>query len=209
MSLPTVKAIAFDCGGVILSNAWNSRGGEPSYDVIPKRLGISKERGNEIFHKYWPGIRVGKEGENAFFQGLINVAKRRISLKELRKLYYGCILKKDAFEIIERLHKKYPVLPLYALNDEGKEWMNIRIRKFGLKRFFKDFITSGYVGYAKPDKRIYEILIERADAKAGDCLFIDNKKSLLVPAREMGFQTILFTSKQRLERDLRSYGIDL
>ena len=209
MKSSKVKAIVFDCGAVILSNAWNSEGGEPSYDVIPERLGISKEKGNEIFHRHWPEIMVGKKGENVFFQDLLEASERKISLEELRELYYSCILKKDAFEVVEKLHKKYPDLPLYTLNDEGKEWMDVRVRKFGLKRYFKDFITSGYVGYAKPGRIIYEILLKRAGVEAEECLFIDNKESLLAPAREIGFKTILFESKQQLEGGLRNYGIEL
>lgn len=209
MNFPKVRVIAFDCGGVILSNAWNESGGEPAYDVILEKLEISKTKGNEVFHRHWPEIRVGKKGEDVFFLDLLDAAKRRMPLDELKELYYSCIQKKEAFEIVKRLNEKYPDLPLYTLNDEGKEWMDIRIEKFGLWRYFNDFITSGYVGCAKPGRRIYEILLERAGVKAEECLFIDNKEPLLVPAREMSFQTILFVNKQQLERDLRNYGIEL
>lgn len=204
-----IRIIAFDCGGVILSNAWNGSGSDPSYDVIPERLGISKEKGDEIFHQHWSGMRIGKKNEDDFFQGLINAATRKISLGELKELYYSCVLKKDAFEIVERLHEKYPDLPLYTLNDEGREWMKVRIRKFGLKRYFKDFITSSYFGFTKPDKRIYKILLKRAGVKAEECLFIDNKELLLVPAREMGIKTILFESKEQLEEELKRYNIEI
>lgn len=144
-----------------------------------------------------------------FFQDLLNAAKQKIPLAELKRLYYSCIHKEDAFEVVKKLHKRYPRLPLYTLNDEASEWMNVRIRKFDLKRYFKDFITSGYLGFGKPDKRIYEILLERAGVKAQDCLFIDNKEPLLVPARELGFKTILFIDKSQLARDLINFGINL
>lgn len=205
-----IKAIAFDCGGVLFSNAWNDEGGDPSSDVIPERLRISKEKGDEVFRKYWPEIRVGKKSEDIFFQDLLNTSKKKISLEELKELYYNCIFKKEAFEIVERLHEKYPDLPLYTLNDEGKEWMDIRIRKFGLRKYFKDFITSGYIGYHKREgKRIYEIFLERAGSKAEEILFIDDKEDRIIPAREIGYKTILFKNKQQLEKNLKNYGIEL
>ena len=125
-----IKVIAFDCGGVLFSNAWKDEDGDPSFDVISEKLGISKEKGDEIFLRHWPEIKVGKKTEDIFFQDLLNFSKRKISLEGLRRLYYDCIIKKDAFEIVEKLYKKHPNLPLYTLNDEGKEWMDARIKKF-------------------------------------------------------------------------------
>lgn len=200
-----LKVIAFDCGGVILSNAWN----DPIFKVVTARLGISKTEGDGVFYKHWPEIRVGQKSENVVFQDLLDNARRKISLSELKELYYDCVHKKDAFEVIEKLHRDYPELLLYTLNDEGKEWMDLRIRKFELRKYFQDFITSGYLGFGKPDRRIYEVLLERAKVKAKECLFIDDSESLLIPARELGFQAILFKEKQQLERELRGYSIKL
>jgi HAD superfamily hydrolase (TIGR01509 family) len=88
--------------------------------------------------------------------------------------------------------------------------MDIRIKKFGLKKYFKDFITSGYVGYAKRTaKRIYKILIKRAGLKAKEILFIDDKKRNIITAKQIGFNTILFKNKQRLEKELKEYGFKL
>lgn len=201
-----IKAIAFDCGGVLFSNAC-----EDTYlNIILEKLGISKEIENEIFYRNWPKIRIGKESENIFFQDLLNASKKQISIEELKELYYSCIVKKEAFEVVEKLHEKYPGLSLYTLNDEGKEWMDIRIEKFNLRKYFKDFITSGYVGHAKTEgKRIFEIFLEKTGLKTQDCLFIDDKEDRLIPAEEIGFKTILFKNKKQLESDLKNYGIEL
>jgi len=208
--LKMIKSIAFDCGNVLFSNAWNDEGTDPCFDIIPKILGINKQKGNEIFFKHWSEIRIGKKNESILFKDLIANSRRKISLKKLRRFYYNCITKRDTFEIVERLHKKYPNLPLYTLNDEGKEWMDIRIKKFKLRKYFKDFITSGYVGYSKKEgKKIYEILLKRSGLKAGDFLFIDDRRMRLLTAKEIGFKTILFKNKRQLRKDLKKHGIKL
>lgn len=205
-----IKAIVFDCGNVLFSGAWNDKGSDPCFDIIPKRLGITKKKGEETFFRHWSEIKIGKKNEDVFFQDLINNSKKKVSLKILKRLYYSCILKNDAFKIVKRLNKKFPKLSLYTLNDEGKEWMDIRIKKFGLKKYFKDFITSGYVGYAKKTgKRIFEILLEEAGLKAKEILFIDDKKRNIVTAKKIGFKTILFKNKQQLEKELSNYGFKL
>ena len=177
-----IKAIIFDCGGVILSNDWNVDGKDPQFDIITERLGISKELVLKVFRERYPEVTIGKKAEDYFFNALLEVAKNKVSLGELKKLYYSCIQKKPAFELVERLYQKYP---LYTLNDEPRKWMDLRIEKFNLRKYFKDFITSGYFGCAKPDKRIYEILLERSGFKAEECLFIDNRENLLVPAKAL------------------------
>lgn len=200
-----IKAIAFDCGGVLFPNDWN----DDSFDIILKKLEIDRKKSNEIFLKHWPEIRIGKKSGDVFFQDLLNVSTQKISFEELKELYYSCITKKDTFEVVEKLHEKYPRLPLYTLNDEGKEWMDFRIAKFGLNKYFRDFITSGYVGYAKTDKRIYQILLERTGLKAEEILFIDDKENRLIPAKDLGYNTILFKNRQQLEKELENYGFRL
>lgn len=85
--------------------------------------------------------------------------------------------------------------------------MDCRVEKFNLRDYFEDFICSGYVGYAKSDRKIYRIFLERAGAEPEECLFIDNKERNLKPAREMGFETVLFEGKEQLERELKSCGV--
>jgi len=207
---PRVTAIAFDCGGVLFSNAWNDEGEDASFNVIHQRLGIAKRRGDEIFLRHWPKIRVGSEREDVFFLDLISVAKNRMRLSELKALYRSCIIKKDAFEIVEKLRTSHPDVLLFTLNDEGKEWMDARIEKFGLRKYFSGFITSGYVGCAKTDgKQIYKIFLERTRVHATECIFIDNKRKLLIPARALGFNTVLFKNARLLEEELKRQGIDL
>ncbi len=205
-----IKAIAFDCGNVIFSNSWNDENTDLCFDAIPKMVGITKEKGDEIFFKHWPEIRVSKESEDVFFKDLVSISERKISLKKLKKLYYSCITKRDAFKIVKRLHKRYPDLSLYTLNDEGKEWMDVRIKKFGLKKYFKDFITSGYVGYAKSGGEIiFKILLRKSSLKAKEIIFVDDKKRNIITAKQVGFNAILFKNKQQLEKELRKYGFDL
>jgi FMN phosphatase YigB (HAD superfamily) len=205
-----IKAIAFDCGNVLFSNAWNDENTDPSFNIIHERLGMTKEKGDKIFLKHWPEISVGKKSEDVFFQDLIDVSKEKISLEELKRLYYSCILKKDVFEIVERLYEKYPDLPLYTLNDEGREWMDARIKKFNLRKYFRDFITSGYVGYTKKmGRRIFDIFLERTGLNPEECLFIDDRKNFVTLAKEIGYKAILYDNKSRLIMDLANYGFNL
>ncbi|WP_370945557.1 HAD-IA family hydrolase [Amycolatopsis sp. cg5] len=41
---------------------------------------------------------------------------------------------------------------------------------------FRTLVFSGDVGFAKPDKRIYDFVAAKLDARPGDCLFFDDRQ---------------------------------
>ena len=55
---------------------------------------------------------------------------------------------------------------------------------------FDGVVTSGEAGFAKPDERMFEYLLEKYDLYSYDCLFIDDKKSNVVAAEGLGIRAI-------------------
>ena len=106
---------------------------------------------------------------------------------------------------------------LYQLKSAGYRIFGLSnwpAEKFALVRprypffeWFEDLIISGEVKLAKPDKAIFDLLLERAGQPPGKCLFIDDHAGNIRAARELGFQTILFQSPQQLEEELERRGI--
>ena len=58
-------------------------------------------------------------------------------------------------------------------------------------------ILSYEVGYAKPDKSIYQKLLTQYALHANQCVFIDDLQINLDAAKSLGFETILATSEQQ------------
>ena len=58
-------------------------------------------------------------------------------------------------------------------------------------------ILSYEVGYAKPDKSIYQKLLAQYALQANQCVFIDDLQVNLDVAKSLGFETILATSEQQ------------
>ncbi len=95
----------------------------------------------------------------------------------------------DFIEIARTLAKNYH---LAILSNDVKEWSNYLRTKFDLNNLFKIIIISGEVGYRKPDKRIYNILLDRIRSSPSNCIFIDDRAKNLLPASEMSIKTIRF-----------------
>jgi len=81
---------------------------------------------------------------------------------------------------------------LAILSNDVKKWSNYLRTKFDLSRLFKIIIISGEVGYRKPDKRIYNILLDRVKSPPSDCVFVDDRSKNLHTGSEMGIKTIKF-----------------
>lgn len=81
---------------------------------------------------------------------------------------------------------------LAMLSNDVSEWSLFLRNKFNLDKLFKTVIISGDVGFRKPDKRIYEVLLKQINAPAKNCIFFDDRVKNLIPARELGIKSILF-----------------
>lgn len=96
--------------------------------------------------------------------------------------------------------------PLYALSNWSVvKFDQVRVGQEFLE-WFDGIVLSGEEKIAKPDARIYEILLERTGRPAGECLFIDDAAVNIAAARELGFQTILYRSPEQLKSELQWLG---
>lgn len=73
----------------------------------------------------------------------------------------------------------------------------------------EDVLVSGAVGLAKPDERIFRLLIDRFDLDAAATVFADDSAANVEAAARLGLQAVLFTSAQELRLDLVARGVPL
>jgi putative hydrolase of the HAD superfamily len=114
-----------------------------------------------------------------------------IEYPEIEKNYLDTCLTVDPEfrKTAEKLAKNYS---LAILSNDVKEWSNYLSVKFNLDKLFKVTIVSGEVGYRKPDKRIYNILLDRIQSTPSNCVFVDDRLKNLRTAFEIGIRTIRF-----------------
>ncbi|WP_236790508.1 HAD family phosphatase [Amycolatopsis sp. GM8] len=66
----------------------------------------------------------------------------------------------------------------FARHAEKQDWAKL----------FKVRVFSGDVGVAKPDRAIFELLLDRIGAEPGECLFFDDRQSNVDGARAVGLR---------------------
>ncbi|NMC85969.1 MAG: HAD-IA family hydrolase, partial [Anaerolineaceae bacterium] len=68
-------------------------------------------------------------------------------------------------------------------------------------------VISGIEKVAKPDPRLYRILLERYDLDPHRCIYTDDVQKNVDAARSVGLNTILFRSSADLHRELQNTGV--
>jgi len=81
---------------------------------------------------------------------------------------------------------------LALLSNDVKEWSSYLRCKFGLNEIFEEVVISGDVGLRKPDKKIFQLLLDRIKVPAEDCIFVDDNLRNVNAAGEIGIKSIRF-----------------
>ncbi len=96
---------------------------------------------------------------------------------------------------------------LLALTNWSAETFPVALARYEFLHWFEGIVVSGEEGVIKPDRKIYEILVERYDLNPATCVFIDDNETNAAAAAQVGIKGIHFTSPQQLINDLASLEI--
>ncbi|MCH7566227.1 MAG: HAD-IA family hydrolase [Nitrospirae bacterium] len=73
--------------------------------------------------------------------------------------------------------------------------------------WFQGIVVSGHEKVKKPDRRIYQVLLDRYSITPNHAVFIDDNPVNVAVAREVGLHGLLFTTAQALRRELEGLGL--
>lgn len=59
----------------------------------------------------------------------------------------------------------------------------------------------------KPDKEIYNLLMNRYQLNPQECVFLDDLKDNIKTAKELGMHTVLFTTKEEAQDEFRKLNV--
>jgi 2-haloacid dehalogenase len=98
-------------------------------------------------------------------------------------------------------------VPCYALTNMERETYPGRCERYPFLRWFDGTVVSGLEGVAKPDPRVFELLLQRFHLTPGRTLFIDDSPKNVAAARDAGLRAIEFDSPARLREQLEEAGL--
>jgi 2-haloacid dehalogenase len=95
----------------------------------------------------------------------------------------------------------------YALSNMEAETFPLRMDRYDFLRSLDGHVISGFERVAKPDPRIFRLLLERYELPLGRTLFIDDKAINVAAARAAGMRALPFTSAPALRAELVALGL--
>lgn len=96
---------------------------------------------------------------------------------------------KDFLQFAEHNYKQYDFI---LLSNDVKEWSRYLFELHGIQKYFKENIVSGEIHMRKPEKRIFDYVIEHLQCNPQECILVDNSVQNLNAAQNAGIKTVLF-----------------
>ena len=196
------SVVLFDIGGVLLTNGWDH---------------ISRGRAAETF-------ALDPEFEHRHATCAVDLDTARLTLdayldrvvfdraRSFTKDAFIAFMRSESQPYVETLALLDEVVgtgryAVFALNNESRELNGYRISTFGLAKRFDGFLSSCYLGLAKPGREIYERALEILQRPAAACVFVDDRPGNVAPAAELGIHGIPHMAAATTREALRAAGV--
>ena len=201
--MPTISAIFWDVGGVLLSNAWDREQrlrtlkqfslDEVEFENRHEMLASSLERGKITLQQYL---------ERAIFY-----RPRPFTVDAFKEFMFSLSQPdKQTLQLAAELARsgKYR---MSTINNESRELNLFRIQTFGLREIFSLFVSSCFVGLRKPEEGIYRLALEITQRPPEECCFVDDRPLNLDSAARLGMHVIQMQDAEQLRRDFQKLGV--
>jgi putative hydrolase of the HAD superfamily len=94
-------------------------------------------------------------------------------------------------------------LPVAALTNDVPRWSRKLRARFRLTEYIETWVVSGEERCRKPDRGIYEALINKLGVAAESrVLFVDDREKNIDTAHHLGWQTVLFNPETKYSSDV-------
>ena len=185
-----IRAVLFDCFGVIITDALELIIQQHEAD----RPGIRDEI-LDIVHANNLGL-INPDESNEQIGKLIGVSsaayRQMIDQAEVKDT--------RVLDLIRELRAQYKTA---LLSNIGRDSMHRRFSEVELNEYFDAVVISGDIGLAKPDTAIYEYAAHRLDVAPDECVFLDDRAGHCQGAQAAGMQAILYRSFEQAQADLK------
>ena len=198
-----VTALFWDVGGVILSNGWDRGARQKASD----KFGLDWEEMQDRHDLASPAFETGKITLDMYLERIVFYRKRAFTREEFTDFIFAQSFEfPESRAVLSSVAKSGKYL-LATINNEAMELNERRIQEFHLRREFKAFFSSCYLGIRKPDEGIYKLALEVTQRKPEECLFIDDRELNLECAQQLRMRTIRFQDAAQLRRELAENGV--
>lgn len=195
-----IKLLFLDIGGVLLSDGWNHK----ARMEATEKFGLEPIQLEKDHAVAFPLFENGKLSLEQYLDSVIFNKERAFSKDEFRAFMFSKSTELPHFLPWLIDWKQKNNIRIFAVNNEGKEFNDYRIDKFGLDRCFDAFISSCEVGFSKPDPCIFKLALGIAHVAPEHCLYFDDRAIHVAIAKQMGINAFVHQGFEQSKTILES-----
>ena len=198
-----IKALFLDIGGVLLTNGWDRN----SRAAAAKKFGIDANEMNERHKVIFDAYESGKMSLDEYLHLLVFFQERQFTADDFKRfMMTQSVSFPDMIKLITDLKRKYN-LACIAVNNEGRELNEYRIKQFGLKDIFDIFASSSFINARKPDKMMYKIALDLAQVSPEETIYVDDRQVFIEVASPLGLKTIHHENIESTKQQFQQFGL--
>ena len=198
-----IHAIIFDWGGVLIE--------DPAPGLVKycaKVLGASEDQYKRAYNICMDDFQTGRVTEQQFWTNM--TSRLNAPVPKVDSLWGDAfaavyVPRKDLFTMAVQMRARGCKIALLS-NTEKPAVEFFHKQKYDV---FDVAVFSCVEGAKKPERKIYEVTLDRLGTSAKQTLFIDDRQDYIDGARQAGIKTILFKDIGRLKEDLAKFSLNV
>lgn len=195
-----IRNIVFDFGGVLVD--WN-----PRYLYYPYFNGDKEQAEWFLANICTYAWNVQMDGGKPFAEGVAELKALHPEWAEAIEVYHSRWNEMIGGEVeataslVRRL--KEAGYKVYGLTNWSMETYPMIRDRYEVFSWFDGVVVSGEEHLLKPDRKIYECLLERYGLEAAESVFLDDNADNAAGAEAVGMKAVQFVSAEQAERELK------
>jgi epoxide hydrolase-like predicted phosphatase len=193
--MDSIKNIVFDFGGVLIDLDY-----QKTYDAFSELIceEFHPDTVDDALKQKMLDFETGKISAESFLWNIQKKAQpNQINPLDIINAWNAMLLgwKIGQFQILYQLRNYYQIYLLSNTNEIHIDYVHMDLKqKYGIYNFEEEFFEKVYyshkLGLRKPDKAIFHHVIQDAEIRPEETLFIDDLPENIETAKELGFQVL-------------------
>jgi len=202
----SIKAICFDLDGVYFT----PQGKQSFHDALSEEFGADPIVIDEIMYRSvaMRELVTGKSKPQDFWNYLRSQTGIKTNDTDLVERWVRDYKIDTNVQIAVRSAKQQGYITCVCTNNNAARLPALE-EKFGFCSDFDVIVSSHEVGYTKPSKEIFEVLLEKTGVQSSELVYSDDNPHRQQGARDLGITTFVYTDFNQFLEALKQLGIIL
>ena len=198
--LSKIKVVFMDIGGVLLTNGW----GHESRQKAAKVFGFDYEEMNHLHNFIYNVFEIGSISLDEYLDTVLFNCPRDFTKAEFKQFMYDQSVELPDLLPWLKAWKNRTQLPVFALSNESLELNDYRIDRFQLHDLFDGLFSSFYLGFRKPDPRIFQTALKITRVSPSESLYFDDRLMFINTAKKQDINGIHHQNFEETKRIVES-----